>query len=242
MADLERNTTAVITGSSSGIGLAIARQVLQDDDTLNVIGLSRTPGPLESHERFEHWITDLSSPTEVRKRTTRFLQSKRSCPLLVHAAGTGLFSPSNEWEGEQLENLVNLNFTSPMLLTANLTQCLRISGALVIFIGSTSSRERAPLGAAYAATKRGLHHFSENYFQENRKHGVRVMHLCPGMTADTQFYEEERFRPVDSPEHALVPKQLAQLVAFFFSGPGRQMNPTSLVLEPQKVGVLKKKP
>lgn len=231
--------TALITGCSSGIGLAIAQTLLDTHQSLRVVGLSRQVGPLEAHPRFQHWTTDLSVVAETRKRATRFLQAKHDCPLLVHAAGAGLFSPSTEWTAEQVEALVNLNLTSPMLLTGSLTQKLRKSQAMVVFIGSTSSRERAPLGAAYAATKSGLHHFSENYFQENRKHGVRVLHLCPGMTTDTDFYATERFTPKNGSDFSLVPGQLADLVKFFFSGPGRNLNPTHLVVEPQKVGIEK---
>ena len=76
---------------------------------------------------------------------------------------------------------------------------------------------------------------------ESRKQNVRVLHLCPGMT-DTPFYQSERFRPEEGPETALDADDLADLVDFFFAGPGQRINPTHLVLEPQRVGVRKKVP
>jgi uncharacterized protein len=230
--------TGLVTGSSSGIGLAMARQLLADNDELHLVGLSRRPGPLCDHPRFTHWPTDLASPELARKRALRFLQEHKSCHILIHAAGRGLFSPSTDWSHETLQDLVSLNLTSPMVLCGTLTQCLRKNQALVVFVGSTSSRERAPLGAAYAATKAGLHRFSENYFQENRKHGVRVLHLCPGMS-DTDFHAQESFEPSPGDEFSIKPSSLAELVQFFFRGSGRGLNPTHLVLEPQKVGIRK---
>ena len=235
MADLN----ALITGSSSGIGLAIAKHLLESLPELQIVGLSRRPGALEENPRFTHWKSELGDPDIAFKRGRRYLQEKQECNLLVHAAGAGLFKPSFEWSTQDLVSLTNLNLVSPMALTGCLTQRLRKSRGLVVFIGSTSSQERAPLGAAYSATKAGLHHFSENYFQENRKHGVRTLHLCCGMT-DTEFYDKEKFAPKHGEEFSVQLTAIAELVSFFFQGPGKNSNPSHLVLEPQKVGIRKK--
>lgn len=233
------NLKALISGCSSGLGLSITEHLLEKEATLQVIGLSRNPGPLAEHQRFEHWQTDLSLPDVPDKRASRYLQEVGQCDLLVHAAGRGLFSPSNEWTGQEIQSLVNLNLSSVITLTGRLSQSLRKHRALVVFIGSTASRERAPLGSAYAACKAGLHHFAENYFQENRKQGVRVLHLCPGMIS-TNFYQGERFEPESGLEFSVDIEALCELIWFFFRGAGRHINPTHLVLEPQKVGVRKK--
>lgn len=230
----------LVTGSSSGLGLAIARLLLEKNPQLELVGLSRRPGPLE-HPRFEHWATDLCDLDSTAARARRFVQEKGRCDLVVCAAGQGGFRPTDAWTGEELDQLVRLNLTSPMLLLSELLPSLRRaeSSSLVVLLSSTSGRERAPLGAAYAATKGGLSRFAESLFMEGRKQGVRVMNLSPGMTL-TPFYDEERFAPEDNPETALDPLHLAELVHFFFAGPGRAMNPTQLVLEPQRVGVRKK--
>ena len=230
----------VITGASSGIGLAVARHLLQHHDTLEVVALSRRPGPLEGHPRYTHWSTDLSDLEAVSSRARRYLQEKGPCALLVCAAGVGGFVPTDSWPPEKLQHLVTLNLTSPMLLCSELLPSLRqAERALVVLVGSTASRERSAVGAAYAATKSGLRGFAESLFMESRKQKVRVMHLCPGMT-DTPFYDQERFSPEPGEQTALDPDALAQLVDFFFSGPGRHMNPTELVLEPQRVSVKKR--
>lgn len=168
----------------------------------------------------------------------RFAKEVGACHILVYAAGMGLFAPSDQWKQETVESLVQLNLTSPMTLCGGLAANLREASGLVVLLGSTSSRERAPLGAAYAATKAGLHHFAENFFQENRKSSVRVLHLCPGMV-DTPFYEQERFRPKRGEEYSVDPDALAELVQFFFRGKGQGCNPTHLVVEPKKVGIEK---
>lgn len=235
MADLR----ALITGSSSGIGLALAQHLLEMEPELQLVGLSRQAGPLASHGRFEHWESDLSDPEVANKRASRYLQDVGVCDLLIHAAGRGLFRPSNEWSVEEVQNLMNLNLVTPVGLTGRLTQALRKSQGMVIFVGSTSFQERAPLGSAYAASKAGLHRFADNYFQENRKHGVRVLHLCPGLVK-TNFHAQERFEPRAEAEFSVDLQSLAELVWFFFRGAGRGANPTHLVLEPQKVGISKK--
>lgn len=232
----------MITGASSGIGLSIARRLLQRHQELSVVGLSRRPGPLEGEARFSHWPTDLTDLEATASRARRFSQEMGNCCLLVCAAGQAGFHPTDAWTPSQLDALVRLNLTSPMLLCSKMLPSLRAAkGALVVLVGSTSARERAPLGAAYAATKGGLESFSESLFMESRKQNVRVLHLCPGMT-DTPFYQSERFSPEEGSETALDADDLADLVDFFFAGPGQRINPTHLVLEPQRVGVRKKAP
>lgn len=230
----------LITGSSSGIGLAVARSLLDHNPQLELVGLSRRAGPLQ-HERFTHWETDLSNLGATAARARRFRQEHKACQLVVCAAGRGSFSPTDSQTSEGLDSLVRLNLTSPMLLLSEILPALRQStgGALVVLVSSTSALERAPLGAAYAATKGGLQRFAESLFMEGRKQGIRVMDLCPGMTS-TAFHDNERFAPEESPETALQPEDLAALVQFFFAGPGRRMNPTRLTLEPQRVGLRKK--
>lgn len=230
---------ALVTGTSSGLGLAIARLLLARHPDLSVIGLSRRPGPLEGQERFRHWPTDLSDLATTTARARRFRQEIGACELLVCAAGRGGFSPTDAWDAAELDALVRLNLTSPMLLCGQMLPSLRAGpGGLVVLIGSTSARERAAVGAAYAATKGGLERFAESLFMESRKQKVRVMYLCPGMTA-TSFHQNERFAPEPGAETALEASELAELVEFFFAGPGRRMNPTQLVLEPQRVGIRK---
>lgn len=230
---------AVISGSSSGIGLAIAGHLLEIHPELEVVGLSRTAGPLADHPRFSHWATDLVQLEQAQARARRFREGGGTCDLLVCAAGRGSFGPSDACQADELQDLITLNLTSTILLCNELLPALRQAQGLAVLVGSTSSRERAPLGAAYAASKAGLHRFAEYLFAETRKSGMRVLHLCPGMTS-TPFYDEHRFAPKEGPEWALEPASLAELVAFFFRGPGRHTNPTHLVLEPQRVGVVKK--
>ncbi len=234
---------ALITGTSSGIGLALARHLLVHHSNLNLVGLSRTPGPLIDEptlkNRFQHWPTDLADLQAVAARGKRFRQEFDRFDLLVLAAGVGGFGPTDALKATELNRLVTLNLTSPMLLVGELLPLLKQEPpGLVVLVGSTSARERAPLGAAYAATKAGLKRFSEYLFAETRKSGVRVMHLCPGMT-DTDFYRSERFSPKSGLNYSLDPECLAELLDFFFSGPGKTMNPTHCVVEPQKVGIEK---
>lgn len=230
----------LITGCSSGIGLSIARVLLEKNPDLELVGLSRHPGTFV-HERFTHWSSDLSNLETTAARARRFRQEHGACDLVVCAAGQGGFQPTDAWSVEELDSLVRLNLTSPMLLLSELLPSLRqaTTGSLVVLLSSTSARERAPLGAAYAATKGGLQRFAESLFMEGRKQGIRVMDLCPGMT-QTDFYQTQRFAPEVGAETALESDDLAELVNFFFSGPGRAINPTQLVLEPQRVGVRKK--
>lgn len=231
---------ALMTGTSSGIGLEIATLLLASHPEIEVVGLSRRAGPLTAHARFQHWETDLAQIHETTARARRYKQEIGNCDLLVYAAGRPGFSPTDGWNPSELSEMMNVNLTSAMILVGQMLPALGKSDSpMVCLLGSTSARERAPLGAAYAASKAGLHRFAESLFAEKRKSGLRVLHLCPGMT-DTPFYDSERFEPKLGSAYAVNAQTVAQTMLFYFSGPGKQCNPTHLVLEPQKVGVRKK--
>ena len=77
-------------------------------------------------------------------------------------------------------------------------------GGTIINVASTAGFQPVPFMATYAATKAFVLSFSEALWEENRKHGVHVMALCPGVT-ETNFFEASHMdrppmRAIQSPE------------------------------------------
>ena len=94
--------------------------------------------------------------------------------------------------------MVRTNLIAPMVLTRATLRHLEASRGYVVNIASTAALNPGPFGAAYGATKAGLHQFGQALFSEVRKSGVRVVTLYPDMTR-TPFYDHADFEPGEDP-------------------------------------------
>lgn len=206
-----------LTGSTGGIGAAIYPRL--ESAGYRVI-------PLLS--RLEE--TDaLVAEVEDRLR-------KHPIDILIHAAGFGLFKPHEEIPVREIEKMVAVNFTAPIILARLCLRDLKKSRGQVIHIASVEATRHAKYSALYTATKSGLRHFGLTLFEEVRKAGVRVTTLNPGMTR-TGFFDDLDFRPADGEDFALDPEAVADAVARVLETDGAV---TEMTILPQREGVIKK--
>lgn len=199
---------AVITGTSSGIGLAIASDLL--DAGWRVIGISRR-SPVCPHTEYHHIALDLTDTDKVAEIIPTILKEHGPVNLLINNAGIGHFAPHEELSVRQITELVQCNLLAPFVLTRGLLRSLKETRGNVISIGSFSAHESSSFGAAYAATKAGLEHFMRSLFDEVRKSGVKVTTISPDITR-TPFYDRLTFYPEDDESVAVTPHCIAQAV------------------------------
>lgn len=230
------NPTAVITGTSSGIGRAIAEALVARK--WSVIGISRQPVQFDS-ERYTHYPVDVSDSGVLTETTRQIMQQHGRVDALINNAGVGHFGPHEELSVEQITELVSVNLLAPLLLTKLLLRPLKEARGAVVNIASFSAWESSSHGAAYAATKAGLKHFGDSLFEETRRSGLRVVTISPDITR-TPFYEDLSFAPEDDPEAAITPGCVARAVVEALQQ--RQGTAiTHVVMRPQRV-LLKKRP
>ena len=106
--------TILLTGSSSGIGLAITRALLERG--YRVTGIARDPQRAAiEHPNFEPLALDLSEPGEIDERL-RKLCKEHDFHGLVHCAGEGLFGSIEQFSAQQIERNIRLNLTSALHL------------------------------------------------------------------------------------------------------------------------------
>lgn len=174
---------ALVTGGSRGIGRAIVMRLL--DDGYDVLNFSRTPNPqAQPGETFES--VDLMSPQSTKEAITHW-SSKREIVHLVNNAGMIHVAALEDVTPEQVQDMVNLNLTAPMLLTQALIPAMRVKGGgRVVNIGS-----RAGLGkqgrTVYSATKAGFIGMTRTWALELAKFGVTVNLIAPGAIATELF-------------------------------------------------------
>ncbi len=183
---------ALVTGASSGIGAALARQIAADG--MNVALCARRG------ERLARIASELEKESGVATRVVVADLAERSgqaallagvddleIGLLVNNAGVGYQGRFDLQDGERLRRLVALNCEAPLVLTHALVKrmCERGRGA-VLFTGSAAGYQPLPLHAVYAASKAFDRILGESLWGELRAANVDVTVLDPA-TTESEF-------------------------------------------------------
>lgn len=208
---MTETTTALVTGASSGIGLAAASLLLERG--YRVVGISRRNAAEQINlDRFESVSLDLSKPQSVDS-TLDGLTARFEFDCLVHAAGSGQFGSIEQFSTAQIEASLRVNLTSAMLLARALVPGMRRRGrGQLIFIGSESGLTAGRKGALYCAAKFGLRGFCQSLSADCRADGIRVSLINPGMVR-SPFFDDLDFRPAANPENAIEADDMARVIA-----------------------------
>ena len=199
---------ALVTGGSSGIGAATARELAGAGARLLIAG--RDPARLRAIADQTGGIAlacDLaapSGPADLAAAAQRAAATLPQAPdagdatggidILVNNAGLGWAGPIGEITAEKVAELVAVNLTAPMQLTRLLAPGMIARGrGRVVFVSSIAAATGVRGEAVYSATKAGLGSFAESLAYELDGHDVRVSVIVPGVI-DTPFFDR-RGRP-----------------------------------------------
>jgi uncharacterized protein len=207
--------TTLITGSSSGIGAAFARKlatrgrnvllVARSEDKL--ITLCNELGRI-SGVRAQYFVLDLSQPDAAARLFEETRKRQLEIDMLINNAGFGSMGDFARLDLANELKMVDLNVRSVVELTHLFLAPMRErKQGTVINVASTAGFQPVPFMATYAATKAFVLSFSEALWEENRKHGIHVMALCPGVT-ETNFFEASHMdrppmRAIQTPEEVV---------------------------------------
>jgi len=205
--------TVLVTGASSGIGRAIAQNLLQLGHA--VVGVSRDCQKFTRQmENFSPVQLDLSQLSELPKMIFQLQQKFPNIDAVVFSAGLGQFGSVEEFSYSQIEALMTLNFTSQVFLTKALLPALkRKASSDLIYIGSEAALKGSRKGAVYCASKFAIRGFTQALREECGKSNVRVCLINPGMVK-TEFFEHLAFEPGDHDSNAILPEDVAAAVSY----------------------------
>lgn len=221
--------TAIVTGATSGIGLAISKKLLEMG--YFVYGIGRNFEKVDiKNENFEEIICNLEDYKEVEK--IKIEKKIKDIDLLINCAGTGYFGLHEEIKVKDIHRMIALNLEAPLVLTQMYLRDIKRNKGIVINISSITARKSSTYGCAYSATKAGLAQFSKSLFDEVRKTGAKVVTIYPDITK-TSFYDNLFFREGDEEESYILPECVADCVENILTlREGTVI--TEIVLQPQK--------
>lgn len=183
---------AVVTGSDSGIGQAIAIAFAREGADVLVHyhsdeeGAQRTAAKVrEAGRTAEVLQADFSDPQAAQAFFDRALQRLGRIDVLVNDAGTGAgVKVSLDTTLEDFTRVLNIDLVSPWVLCRAAAKHMQQRGSGAI-VNITSVHEEIPIpgGAVYSAAKAGLRSVTRNLAYELAPHGVRINNIAPGMIA-----------------------------------------------------------
>ena len=176
-----QNSTALVTGGSSGIGFAIARMLIQNGARVAITGRDERRLKEAADNLKAHPIrADVSSESDVKRTLDEVLKAFGHLDILVNNAGVGVFKNLVDMDRAGFEAVFATNVTGAMLMGREAAKhfILRKSGNIVN-ISSTASLRGAPGGTAYYASKFALRGMTECWRGELRQHNIRVFLVNP---------------------------------------------------------------
>ncbi|HEV2386871.1 MAG TPA: SDR family NAD(P)-dependent oxidoreductase [Candidatus Acidoferrales bacterium] len=184
---------ALVTGSSRGIGWAVARR-------LGVLGArvslcARSAGPLELARRrlAEQGVTalatraDVTHPAQIGRLVRATRRALGEIDILVNNAGVGWFGPLAEATEREWDRILNTNLKGPFLMIRAVAPAMiRRRSGNIVNIASLAGKNAFAGGGVYCASKWGLLGMSYSAAEDLRGYGIRVSVVCPG-TVMTEF-------------------------------------------------------
>jgi NAD(P)-dependent dehydrogenase (short-subunit alcohol dehydrogenase family) len=213
---------ALITGGSSGIGLAIARALGEDGHALTLS--ARRPEKLEAAAEelrsegidVDAIAANMANEEEILAVFASHRERFGRLDVLVNNAGVGIGQPMAEIVTKHLDLQVGVNLRSLVIATREGLPLLREAGAdhgkaLIVNTASISGKAGQPWLSVYSATKAGVVGFSQATQKEVSADGIQVTALCPAFvdTPMTDFVKEQV-----KPEEMIRPEDIAESVRF----------------------------
>ncbi len=188
---------AIVTGASSGIGRAIAAELLSAGAHVVLAArraaeleavVAELAGPPGSAIAAIAVPTDVADESAIERLVARAIGAFGRLDILINAAGIGGFGLVHKLDAALLDRVWAVNVRGAILAAKHVVPILAAQGhGAIVNIGSVSSKRGWPQGTPYVASKFALRGFTECLRMEMRESGVRVVLVCPDLTA-TGFF------------------------------------------------------
>lgn len=215
---------AVVSGTSYGLGKAIALRLLEDG--FKVYGISRTVPDI--HKASFAWLeADLRKVEDINRIPSLIQEDK--IELLVNCAGTHVNYRSLEFNNDNFYHIYNLNFVAPILVTQSLKN--KLSYGTAITISSTSDRYPEENMALYCSSKAALNMYFDVISLEHED--LRIITILPDYV-DTPLLRKVMGGQDFSWDKAIKPKQVADFIGEIMHSPDKYQSGIRIAILPDK--------
>ncbi|ESQ81290.1 3-hydroxybutyrate dehydrogenase [Asticcacaulis sp. YBE204] len=241
--------TALITGSTSGIGLAIARKLASKGAKIMLNGMGN-PDDIEKIRlsiAAEFGVevcfngADLTKPDQIATLISDAHERLGGLDILVNNAGIQFVSPIEDFPIEKWDAIIALNLSSAFHTTRLSFKEMKAKGwGRIVNIASAHALVASPFKAAYVAAKHGIAGLTKTIALEGAEHGITCNAICPGYVltplVEKQIPDTAKARGITEEEvvkNVLLAAQptkkfvetddIAELVVFLCSDAGRSI-------------------
>ena len=212
--------TVLITGGTSGIGLELAKQLLERGNAVIVTG--RDPGRIEAVRHalpgVEAWPSDVSDPAAIAELHAQVIARFPALDTVINNAGIMRNLNLNLRRGlDDVTREIEINFSGPVRMVQQFLPHLKTcENALIVNVSSGLAFIPLPLSPVYSATKAAMHSFSQSLRAQLAGSSVRVVELAPPGVETPLFrgeFEEEMKGQKGMSAAILVRKAIAGIEA-----------------------------
>lgn len=215
---------ALVTGGSSGIGLAIAKKMVECGAKVTIIGRNpeKTKNVAEDI-KCQYLLLDLTDTKELIKAISKYIENKR-IDILVNSAGILDREKWLEKTPDNFDLVINTNLKAAYFMSQTVAKHMlnhKIEGHILNVSSSSSMR---PSWGPYQLSKRALNGMTLGFAQKLAPHGITVNALAPGVTmtpmASNFIKDTENLAYYNPLRRAETPEEIANLAIFLVSNLG----------------------
>src|SRR5262245_1694429 len=233
---------ALVTGGSRGIGLAVAKALVDAHASVAITGRSGehlraassqlSQGEASRADRVHAVSADVKDAAAAKAAVDDVATRFGGLDVLVNNAGVGNFRNVADMDVSAWHNVIETNVSGVFYCChAALPHMKRRGGGWIINISSLAGKNPFPSGAAYCASKAAVNAFSEALMQEVRHDNIRVSYIMPGSVATGFSGGESPSGP--SADWKLSPEDVAEVVIDLIRHPARSL-PSRVELRPSR--------
>ncbi|MGB3145777.1 MAG: SDR family NAD(P)-dependent oxidoreductase [Maribacter sp.] len=203
----------LITGGSSGIGLALAKKFMENDNTVIITGrnLSKLETVQKEYPNIYIFQSDVTDDTEVRMLVDDIEEKFNGIDILVNNAGIMNLVDAGNQENDLHKQMqeIEINYNSPIrLLHYFLPQLKKSKNAVLVNVSSGLAYVPFAQAPVYSGTKSALHFWTQSIRPQLKPHQIKVIELLPPVVKTEIFdnieVSEADFKPI-------LPQKLANL-------------------------------
>jgi NAD(P)-dependent dehydrogenase (short-subunit alcohol dehydrogenase family) len=198
--------SALVTGGSRGIGLAIARMLRDEGFDLTLVSRKEAGAAAAAEELSAHAVAaDVLREEDCVRLVVEHAERYGGLDVLVNSAGVGVDAAIEALETRYVDLQLGVNLRGLILVTREAVPLLRSSRGLVVNLASIAGTIPVPGLSVYAASKAAVISFTRTLNAELAGDGVRATAICPGfvntdMASWTGIPGDEMIQPEDCAE------------------------------------------